>query len=239
MSWYKTGEEGKRQAEEEARRAAENANKPRRFWMRPGAETEVIFLDSEGFYFYEHDHKVAGKFGNFETCIVDMGQACAFCDGGYRRSYVCAFTVIDLTQFTTKTGQLVTASKKLYVVKGTAIKKLIRKRDAQNGDLRFAKLHIFRDGPKDNSSGSDFDFVERLTEEQVKALRPTSGNFVVPENEWTQPYNYYDVFAPKSEIELRRILGQAPPAGAEDDPVLNTPSTTETASVEDDDSIPF
>lgn len=48
MTWYKTGEEGRKQVEVEQKRQQEMFDAPRRFWLRPDSNTDILFLDSAG-----------------------------------------------------------------------------------------------------------------------------------------------------------------------------------------------
>jgi len=219
MSWYKTGSDGAAQQEEEEKKVEEEMNKPRRFWLAPGKTTQIVFLDSAGFFFKEHSYKAGGQWGNFVTCISDMGgEDCPFCDENMRYSYVCAFTVLDLTQFNTKKdNQLITASKKLFVTKGTATKKLLKKRERQQGDLVGCKFEVTRYEQKEVSTGSDFEFIERLTPKDMAALRMTSGPYSIPANEWLVPFDYMKAFEPKTPHEMRKLLGKAEPIGSDNE----------------------
>lgn len=170
-------------------------------------------------FFKEHSYKAGGTWGHFATCISDMGgEDCPFCDDGMRYSYVCAFTIIDLSQFTTKKdSQLITASKKLFVTKGTATKKLLKKRERQNGNLVGCKFEVSRYEQKEVSTGSDFEFIERLDENAMMNLRMTSGPYSTPANEWLKPFNYMEIFKPKSAQEMRKLLGKAEPVGGDNE----------------------
>ena len=71
MSWYKKGDEGKaRSVEEEAAakaRAQASQNPSRnRFWLAPNKSAKVTFLDSEGFFFREHQLYLNG--------LVELGN---------------------------------------------------------------------------------------------------------------------------------------------------------------------
>ena len=58
-----------------------------------------------------------------------------------------------------------------------------------------------------------FEFQKKLTKEQLMKLAPKDGD--VSAADWLKPYNYEELFAPKSPEELRKLIGQAPPVGAD------------------------
>lgn len=47
-SWYKTGKEGQDQVEVEQQKQQEKFDAPRRFWLKPDSNTDILFLDSAG-----------------------------------------------------------------------------------------------------------------------------------------------------------------------------------------------
>jgi hypothetical protein len=53
--------------------------KTRRFWMPPGSEKVLIFLDDEPFVFWEHNLKLNGSWRNWFTCLAPMGMECPLC----------------------------------------------------------------------------------------------------------------------------------------------------------------
>jgi len=200
----------------------------------------VTSYTEDNVFFKEHNYTSGGSWQNWETCIADMGEDCPLCDDGMRSSYVAVFTIIDLSEFTTKKDSIkVTASKKLFVLKGLTIKKFLKKRDAQEGNIKFCKFNTARYEAKEASTGTDFEFKERLTEAGVAALRQLTSPYSMEPDEWLQPYDYMKLFAPKSADTLRRIIGSPAPTGSAGDVASNIVSASlETGPVPDDD-IPF
>lgn len=237
MSWYKTGQDGEEQQVVEEKKVEEEMNAPRRFWLPPNTSKNIVFLDSAGLFFKEHSYKAGGKWGNFISCLSDMGgEECPFCEDGMRYSYVCAFSIIDLSVFETKRDNImVTASKKLFIAKGSVTKKLLKKRERQEGNLIGCKFEVTRYDKKEASTGSDFDFIERLSTEQMNALRMTSGPYSLKKEDWLVPYDYVKLFQPKTAPELRRILGKAATAGSDSD-IIDIPASDKETAKEPGDS---
>jgi len=239
MTWYSQGEEGRKNVEAEQKRRQEQFDAPRRFWLRPDANTDIVFLDSEGFFLKEHSYKSGGNWQNYETCIADMGEECAFCEDGHRSSYIAVFTVLDLSQFETKDKLKVTASKKLFVLKGLTIKKFLKKRDARKGNITLAKFNTTRYEAKEAATGTDFEFIQKLSVKQAMALRQKTGPYSMKEEEWLQPFDYMKIFAPKSPDELRRILGRPAAVGSDGDIGDAGGRQSSDADPVPDDDIPF
>ena len=68
--WYNTGKRGE-QKSEEIQEMMEKG-KILRFWLPAEKSAKITFLDSEGFYFYEHNVFMRGKWNNFFTCRKDF-----------------------------------------------------------------------------------------------------------------------------------------------------------------------
>lgn len=69
----------------------------------------------------------------------------------------------------------------------------------------------------------DFEFLRRVDLEEAKELCPQGES----KDEFVTPYNYMEIFKPKSAAELRKIIGAAPPVGAEDTPRSRSQSSDE------------
>ena len=96
------------------------------------------------------------------------------------------------------------------------------------GDLKYAKFSTNRDDAKECSTGEDFEFLERLTKEQVMAMAPVElmGQAITPEA-WIQPYDYPKLFQPKTSAVLSRIIGRVAPVGSDQPPSMGASSTKE------------
>jgi len=152
------------------------------------------------------------------TCIqgIKDGEDCPLCENGMRAAFVAAFSVIQLVDFETKKDkQRITALKSLFVVKGTSTKKLLKRRERCQNDLTGCMIECSRYEQKETGTGSEFEFIERMTPEQMMALRMTSGPYSVPPAEWLKPFDYLKTFEPMSADRLRKIIGVAAPIGSD------------------------
>jgi len=234
--WYKKGEEGVEDVKEYEEDRASRASGIYRLWVKAGSSTEFTFLDSEGFFFKEHNYYHRGSWLNWETCIQDIGKEdCPFCENGIRTYYECMFSVIDHASYESKKtpGKIITNSKKLLVLRSTARKKVLRKKDQLEGDLTFARFSTHRDDPKECNTGEDFEMKQRYTKEEVMAMAPTEymGQAITPEA-WIQPYDYPLIFSPKAAAALGRIIGRVAPAGSGDQPSMGSENNENEAKEE-------
>lgn len=210
--WFQKGEEGldtARRIQEE--RASQYG--PHRFWLKPGNSAKVTFLDTEGFYFNEHELQINGKWGNFFTCMKDFSE-CALCDGGHKSGYVCAYTVIDHSEYETKTGGKVKNQKKLMIVRPAVMNKLARRRETLDGDLTYGLFLFSRDSKDECRTGEDIEYIKRLNPKDIVKFKPKDSKDT--DEEFLKPFDYMELFKPKPVEELRKIAGQAPPVGSDD-----------------------
>jgi len=231
-NWFKTGEEGeiegKKVDEEAAKRRAESRDenviaKKRRLWMPPDSSIKFTFLDTKGFFIREHQLFIAGSWVNFETCLSDFDN-CPLCDAGNICYYAVVFTGIDHSEYILKkgpnAGMRIKNSKRLAVFKSSARNKILKKKEQRESNLTGCTFEISRFGDKDNNSGSDFEFIKRCTEEELKAFAPETvmgknGMEEIDSNEWIKPFNCREVFNPKPAADLLAIIGGTPPVGSE------------------------
>lgn len=226
--WYKSGEAGYEEAKRK-QEEAKNAYGPMRFWLKPGTSAKVTFLDTEGFYFSEHNLKVDGKWGNYYTCMKDFSE-CPLCDMGDRPSYVCAYTIIDHSEFETKQGKKIKNQKRLLVVKPAVMNKLARRRETLEGNLQYGLFLFSRDGAQECSTGEDIEFIKRLSRDDLLRFKPTDSK--QSDDEFLAPFDYRKLFAPKPVDELRKISGSAEPVGSDN---YKGSSARVSASAEDTD----
>lgn len=159
---------------------------------------------------------------NYETCLQDIGEEdCPFCESGVRVYYECVFSVIDHAQYESKKspGKIISNTKKLLVLRSTARKKILRKRDQQGGSLLYVRMSTHRDDAKECSTGEDFEIIKTQTRDEVRAMAPVEwmGKAITPEA-WIEPFDYVKLFAPKKASQLDRILGRVAPVGSENGP---------------------
>ena len=235
MSWFKTGEEGQQAAkhDEEDRQKSSGAY---RLWIPPGGSTQFTFCDTEGFFFKEHNYYFNNSWMNWETCIQDIGaEDCPFCEAGLSYYYECVFTIIDHAEYYSKKHEKQMKDvKKLLVLRSTARKKILRKKETVDGDLTYCRFETHRDDKKECSTGEDFDFLHRASMEEVMALAPSEwAGKPIQASEWIKPFDYAKLFQPRSAESLRRILnrtgkGSPAPVGSGDTPTM--PSGEEKSS---------
>jgi len=235
--WYKKGVEGVQDVKDYEEDRVSRASGIFRLWLPPGGSCEFTFLDSEGFFFKEHNFYHRGSWLNWETCVQDIGEEdCPFCESGIRTYYECVFTVIDHSSYESKKtpGKVITNSKKLLVLRSTARKKILRKKDQLEGDLTYARFSSHRDDAKECSTGEDFDMVRRLTKAEVMAMAPTEymGQAITPEA-WITPYDYPKIFEPKRSAALSRIIGRVAPVGSGDQASMGGSTTQDNAKQDD------
>ena len=211
-TWFKSGNEGYEHAKK-LQEEQQNQYGPMRFWLKPGNSAKLTFLDSEGFYFNEHNLKIDGRWGHYYTCTRDFSE-CPLCDAGEKPGYVCAYTVIDHSEYQSqKTGRTIKNQKKLLVVKPAVMNKLARRRETLEGNLSYCLFMFSRDKKEECSTGEDIEFIKRLDKRDILRFKPQEGN--MSDEEFLAPFDYMKLFAPKSVEELRRVAGQAPVVGSE------------------------
>ena len=209
-SWFKSGNAGYEHAKK-IQEEQQSQYGPMRFWLKPGNSAKVTFLDTEGFYFNEHNLKINGKWGNYYTCTKDFSE-CPICDSGERSGYVCAYTIIDHSEYTSQTtGKVIKNQKKLLVVRPAVMNKLARRRESLEGNLALGLFIFSRDKKEECSTGEDIEFIKRMERKDVLKFKPQT----MTDEEFLAPFDYMKLCAPKSVDELRRIAGQTPPVGSD------------------------
>lgn len=176
-------------------------------------ESRVVFLDSAGFWVFEHNLKIDGKWGNFCTCTKDF-QPCEVCSQlGDKPVYTCYFSVIDTRRWPKKDGTISKPRRVLFPAKGSAIE-VIEKLKAKHGDLRGLVVDVSRIGDRDPNCGRDFDVV--LTKDGKVARIDPAKRF--PEGDDAKPFDYMKVLAPPTPDELKGFgVTASVSVGSEDD----------------------
>jgi hypothetical protein len=222
MTWYSKGQEGAEAVKDFEEDRASKFGGAYRLWIPAGGSTEFTFLDTEGFFFKEHNYYANKSWMNWETCLQDIGEEdCPFCEADVRVYYECVFSVVDHAEYESKKtpGRIIKNTKKLLVLRSTARKKILRKRDQLQGNLQYVRMSTHRDDSKECSTGEDFEVIKQQTREEVLAYAPTEwmGQAITPEA-WIEPFDYVKLFKPKKAEQLERILGRVAPAGRGDAP---------------------
>jgi hypothetical protein len=199
--------------EEEQKKNAAQGGDPRnfRFYMKYDTEANVVFLDDLLFPIREHQLKDAKGYTRFETCIEELEGECPLCDSNMRSFLGFASTVIHLDPVK-KDGTKMPPTKKLIVIKQGAAKNWLR-RQKEYGSLKGKVFKLYRSSDsKSPTTGSDIEYKKDADWEKAKKMAPEG----VDANEWIKPYDYKELFKPKSVQELRASMGISAPVGSEE-----------------------
>jgi len=232
--WYTTGKEGEAKAKEVEKMQGGGGN---RFWIPAEKSAKMTFLDGEGFYMWEHNLKLRGKWNNFYTCLQDFSN-CPLCDSGDKASHVCVFSIIDHTPYESKKyKRIVKNQKKLLVIKPKALAKLKLKRDKKaDGDLTLAAFEVTRTDADAPNTGDDFEFLGRLTKEKLAKLIPAELS-AEERKVWLDPFDYVTLFEPKNASILEKLVGLAVSVGGGDDKVTDPDDEDVPGSITGDDNL--
>jgi hypothetical protein len=80
----------------------------------------------------------------------------------------------------------------------------------------------------------DFEYIGKVDPKKLAKLAPTGENADSPED-WIQPYDYEEIFAPKEEEDLRKLVGGKAPVGSDEDDRKRSKSSKEKDKDDDDD----
>uniref|UniRef100_A0A6M3M8K1 Uncharacterized protein n=1 Tax=viral metagenome TaxID=1070528 RepID=A0A6M3M8K1_9ZZZZ len=144
-AWYKTGADGvkeSKQADAQAKARRESRG-PRRFHLPNDTSAKITFLDTPGFFLWEHNLQLGGKWFNYFTCLKDF-DTCPLCESGDNASYILVGTVIDHSSYTADDGTKYVNQKKLFVAKGKARQNLLRQIERRDGDLKGCVYEMAR-----------------------------------------------------------------------------------------------
>ncbi len=255
-SHLRRGAAAAQQAADEAQQAAErraSGGDVWRLWLaddasvRPGTECEgypegipknladIIILDAtleDIVGQHEHNLKIAGRYGNFETCPKEFDH-CAVCDNGDQGYYILFLSILALIPWTSKKGDKSGSyTKMLLAVKAGQFAELQEvlhnAQQSNNGVLRGTYLHMKRTVNDSNASnigipraldgGMLFDHYseeELISEFGHVASMSNEGKVMKEENQDIMPYDYNKLFPkPDAEAIRRRHGGKAQPGSA-------------------------
>ncbi len=155
-SWAQSGFGGVKVEQE--RQAT--ANGPNRFWMPENSSKEFLFIDDEPTQIHEHNPKINGDFKNWLTCLQGISESATCCEllGPKSRYPVWYFTVVDLSKWTDKKGNVYQNEIKFFPAKLKTAQKFERKKK-ERGTLVGSIFRASRDGAKSSSVGDEFEFV--------------------------------------------------------------------------------
>ena len=108
--WFLRGAAGEQKAISEKELSDEKSLSNKRFWMKSGQTVpNVIFLDDDGFFLYEHTIQIGQKWHNV-TCVKEIPTLapCPICKtfGEDTSSFVGVFTVIDTRRWESDNGKV-------------------------------------------------------------------------------------------------------------------------------------
>ena len=183
-----------------------------RFWMKKGEERNVVFVTDSNTSPLVHEHQVrlGGSWQNHFTCLEPLGIPCPLCkwanenDGQYRRYKAQFFTIIDLTEFTDRSGKVRKNERRLLVAKKDTTEILKRKYLARleaDQSLKGAKFKIYRtNSDKSAAVGTDYEFIGMTRLEEY----PEHGEF-----------DFAEVLKPNPEAVEAAVRRLASEAGVE------------------------
>lgn len=203
QDWLLTGQAGERKAQEiKAQRDATFG--PRRVYLKNSASANLVFLDNDGAFFWEHQLKIDGNWMNWFTCLRDF-KNCEICSRtDSKRYYAAAYSVINLTGYTKKDGTHVPAQKELLIVKSGQFDKMALKRTSAGGDLTMGLFKFTKLGaPKEPSIGSEWEFLKKVSPSALEKYKPAD----ISLEDWLKPFDYAKEFAPKSDEAICKIFG--------------------------------
>jgi hypothetical protein len=231
MSWFKTGYEATKDAYTEG---GKDGDKTRRHWQPPETTQQLLFLDDDPFLYWEHNFKMNGHWRNQCVCLKrnKIDDVCAVCVR-YEDSYpyfIGLHSVINLTPWTSKKGNTYCFQREIFAArlggkdKPGVLKKLERIKK-KHGRLKGLIFDVYRSGAKTENCGDEFELVEKIDpadipgmamEKVTKFVAEINANLekdkqitvesLMKRNPW-EPFNYEEEVKPKTNAELREMLG--------------------------------
>lgn len=204
LSFMKKGEAAKvafAQEEAKAEMAKSAQNRLWRFRMKPETDTKITFLDGNldesGMLdigmFYEHTVQLNGEWKSF-VCTEDSEGVCPLCEQDRKtRSFVGILTVIDHSEHKIKSGpnagKVISNTKRLFVAKKETIK-VLTKIAVKRGGLTGCTFDVSRGGEKTPAVGSQFDFTEKNSLEDIASALDLKLEDVMPAD-YEKEITYY------------------------------------------------
>jgi hypothetical protein len=210
MSFIKRGYEAFEQKEQEFAERMAEAGKPWRFWMKPGAETNIVFLDDNPPIIEEHQLKIDGKWQNWFTCLraPELGGKCPLCASGDKPYTVGFYTILDRTKFTRKDKSTGQDQIRVLGVKFKSLKAL-KKYSVKLGGLAGQEFNVERSNSGQSASTGDVLVPQgQLTESQLLDLINKQRKTPV-ESLDAVLINWEEYLAPQSAEDLAKLVGKA------------------------------
>jgi len=218
VNWLKKGKEAHKQVEQADAETAKKqaAGLARRFWIPNDTESQITFLDggldTDGLLqtvtYWEHQLRMNGHWRNWFACTQDQ-EPCPICLGqADTPSLVAVFTVLDHNEWKDKQGAMHKNERRLFVCKRETFKRLQKIATKREG-LSGATFDVSRTGDKSASVGSDFDFVEKRIEAEIRKAYSLTKDDVAA-------FDYEEVIVYRDASELQKIGFGAVPVGGID-----------------------
>lgn len=198
---------------------------PFRYRLPAGKSSQFIILDTSPLNWCQYEHNLqdsTGKWSVYTGCVREMDD-CPICREVRESSYVMYLTVLDLSEYTNKAGDLVEFSRKLFVVKPKQRSIFVRhynRRVEEGLTLRGALFETTRNGPKDPVIGNDFFLREYVPEEELAQF---TGKWTDKEGKehvenCFEAYNYADFVVEPTTQDLRKYVkgGGSPVLGSKE-----------------------
>ena len=176
-SWMRTGKDAKAALNQEEAKAEERkaeAGKMWRFFVTPGKDAQITFLDGKLDddnmldipVWYEHNIRLNGERETYAcTAGKDQSQPCPLCEMGDKPAFVGVMTIIDHTAHVIQNGpnkgKTIQNTRKLFVAKRLTIK-LLTKYAVKRGGLAGCTFDVSRPDEKNAAVGESFDFVQKF-----------------------------------------------------------------------------
>lgn len=205
--WFDTG----KGAVDRANQKGTGFSISRRFYMKPGSEATILFVDGDNVdsepigSYREHGFVTKdGKWPNFCTCPGPK-DCTVFCKVGIRPYDAWPFTIIQLSPaWKDRDGKEHTNERKLLVAKKEAMQRILRHLSHRKG-LVGTVWNIFRSGERAYTIGDDWQFDRKIGGEAI--LLPPARREVIAKElnlplDAVQPLNYREILKPKDEDSL-------------------------------------
>lgn len=166
-NWWETGYAG---AEREAEKG-ELGYGPTRFWLKPKAERQLVFIDDSPFCFWEHQFKNERERPDWVTCIIKLHNECGGCGakGVQKAEYVGHLTAIDITGYVDRNKVDHKYELIEFCPKTKVMNKLKSKKD-RKGSLIGQLCTITRSDDHAPNTGDDLEFDREVKMEELYKL---------------------------------------------------------------------
>ena len=210
-----------------------------RFSVPKGGTRELVILDhslEDGVALHEHNYEQGGNWNFYEPCLHEV-TACPICEKLQKPSYYANYlTVLDLTGYTRKNGEVVNQSRMLLRIKSSGLdrfKQLQTIAKSQGKSLRGMFLRMHRSDDQNSAATGEPQMLEECggalfhiySEDELvaefghDAIIGRDGKTILkPADQDIQPFPYDLVFpAPDIASIIKRWGGRTLAMQAEDE----------------------